>query len=97
MAISCLGWGTPFALVNFDKRTAAFRETYAIDAMTFDAFSLRAQRRLRKAVGDAGAMERVATDLFTEVPRRRDQFRETTNQFYQRLAAAVRDGGNTGT
>lgn len=92
MAISCVGWGVPFLLINFDRRTASFRDTFQADTLTFDAFNLRAQQRLLEMATHPGALQRAGEEQFPAVLARRNQFRSVTDSFYRRLADALADG-----
>lgn len=92
MAISCVGWGVPFLLINFDRRTASFRDTFQAGALTFDAFSFRAQRRFLKTAAQADTLQRAGEAQFPAVLRQRDQFRSVTDSFYRRLADALATG-----
>ncbi len=89
MAISCLGWGVPFALIHFDKRTSSFRDTYGAQAVTFDAFSSGDQYRFLKLVTDPQAMEQAAETHFPGIMKRRDEFRSVTDSFYEGVSKGV--------
>ncbi len=89
MAITCHGLGVPFLLVNFDKRTAAFRNTFEAQDVTFDAFGLRDQRRLSATVRALVNPNAVLQAAWGRAARRRDDLREVTQKFYAELATMV--------
>lgn len=89
MAISCLGWGVPFHLVNFDLRTEAFRDTYGIGTITYDAFGLGAMRRLVRDVRALPQFPRGAEEIYSALERRREEFWRETSAFYSELAARL--------
>jgi len=86
MAIASLGMGVPFLLVNFDQRTAAFRNTFEAQAATFDAFGFFDQRRLARTVRTLGAPDAALLSAWEGAVRRRDELREVTQKFYAGLA-----------
>ena len=85
-AIASLGMGVPFLLVNFDQRTAAFRNTFEAQAATFDAFGFFDQRRLARTVRTLGTPEATLLSAWEGAVRRRDELREVTRNFYAGLA-----------
>ena len=85
MAIASLGMGVPFLLVNFDQRTAAFRNTFAAQAATFDAFGFLDQRRLARTVRTLGTPDAALQAAWEGAVRRRDELREVTQKFYAGL------------
>ena len=89
MAITCHGLGVPFLLVNFDKRTAAFRNTFEAQDVTFDAFGLRDQMRLSATVRALVNPNAVLQAAWGRAARRRDDLREVTQKFYAELATMV--------
>lgn len=82
MAISCLGWGVPFYLINFDLRTEAFRDTYGIGAITYDAFGLGAMRRLALDVCALPSFPQGVAPVFKAMEQRREEFRQASARFY---------------
>ncbi len=89
MAIASLGMGVPFLLVNFDQRTAAFRNTFLAEDATYDAFDFWAQRRLARVVRSLDAPEAPLRAAWEKAIRRRDELWGTTQAFYAGLARAV--------
>lgn len=86
MAIASLGMGLPFLLVNFDQRTAAFRNTFNAAGATFDAFGLLAQRRLAAAVKHWQEPDAALQNAWKQAIARRDELWEVTRSFYASLA-----------
>lgn len=86
MAIASLGMGVPFLLVNFDQRTAAFRNTFQADDVTFDAFDFLAQCRLSRVVRLWRQPEEVLKATWRKAESLRDQLWNATRSFYETLA-----------
>ncbi len=89
MAISCLGWGVPFSLVNFDLRTEAFRNTYDIGEITYDAFKIGAMRQLIRDMGDLKNLPNRKEKNYRSLEQRRETFWTETNVFYSELAVKM--------
>lgn len=86
MAIASLGMGVPFLLVNFDQRTAAFRNTFNAADATYDAFGFFAQRRLAGAVRQWQQPDAVLHGAWRKAISRRDELWNVTQSFYASLA-----------
>lgn len=90
MGISCLGWGVPFWLINFDLRTEAFRDTYGIGELSFDAFSLTDSRRLKRAVGSIKSFPSATERQKLEgMHGKREYYWSVTCAFYQGLVSRL--------
>jgi hypothetical protein len=87
MAISCVGWGVPFRLINFDLRTEAFKGVYDIDPVTYDAFGLGEMRRLLRDVVFPPSGSETLSTIYKNVERRREELRAKTAQFFDDVAA----------
>lgn len=89
MAIASLGMGVPFLLVNFDQRTAAFRNTFHAQDATYDAFGFLDQRRLAGTVRGLGKPDAVLQTAWEGAVRRRDELFGVTQKFYAGLASTL--------